>query len=219
MVYSQQEAFGYTSVRRHFLHVVISMIHKEPKPENTILNVLRAIKNVFFGSLLVILVITLIVNLITRINGDTPVFFGYSVYRVSSDSMTPYLEVGDIILSKQCDPMTLRYGDVITYNGLTGEYAGKSITHRVIREPYQDGDSFFLITKGDDNPVEDTPVNVSQVSGKMLRKLPLMKVVYQFFLTPWGLILILLLIIVAFTPELLRLIRTKKSREHLTENR
>lgn len=160
----------------------------------------------------------LIVNLIARINGDTPEFFGYSVYRISSDSMTPYLEVGDVILSKQCDPMALRYGDVITYDGLTGEYAGKSITHRVIREPYQEGNEYFLITKGDDNPVEDTPVNISQVNGKMLRKLPVLKVVYQFLLTPWGLVLVLLLIVAAFTPELFRLIQTLQKREKSTED-
>ena len=194
------------------------MINKEQQPKSKVRSVLRVIKNVFFGSLLVVLVIMLIVNLIARINGDTPEFFGYSVYRISSDSMTPYLEVGDVILSKQCDPMALRYGDVITYDGLTGEYAGKSITHRVIREPYQEGNEYFLITKGDDNPVEDTPVNISQVNGKMLRKLPVLKVVYQFLLTPWGLVLVLLLIVAAFTPELFRLIQTLQKREKSTED-
>ena len=173
--------------------------------EKKAFKILKTIKNVvlvvFFASLLCVLALTLI----SRVNGETPSVFGYTIYRVSSASMTPFLQVGDIILCRECDPMTLQDGDIITYNGTSGDLAGKRVTHRVVQEPYQnaaDG-QYYLVTKGDDNPIEDTPIRISQVTGKMQRKLGLLKHLYDFFITPWGLLTILALIILAFFNEII----------------
>ena len=79
--------------------------------EKKAFKVLKTIKNVvlvvFFASLLCVLALTLI----SRVNGETPSVFGYTIYRVSSASMTPFLQVGDIILCRECDPMTLQDGE------------------------------------------------------------------------------------------------------------
>lgn len=157
--------------------------------EKKTFKVLKAIKNVVLVAFFVSLLCVLALTLISRINGETPSVFGYTIYRVSSASMTPYLQVGDII----------------TYNGTSGELAGKRVTHRVVREPYQDASDgrYYLVTKGDDNPIEDTPITVSQVTGKMQCKLGLLKHLYDFFITPWGLLTILALIILAFFNEII----------------
>lgn len=181
------------------------MAKKKDKPEKSVFKVFRIIKNVLFGIILAALVCLLSITLTARINGETPSLFGHAVYRVSSGSMVPYLEVGDIILCKEVDPMTLQEGDVVTYNGKSGEFAGKRVTHRVITEPYlsENDGRYYIITKGDDNPVQDTPVELSQVTGKMIGKLDWVKQIYNFFLTPWGLLTIIGLIILAFFNEII----------------
>ena len=177
----------------------------EKKTEKGFGKILRIIKNTFFVLLLISLLCLLSVILTARINGETPSLFGHAVYRVSSGSMVPYLNVGDIIICKECDPMSLKEGDVVTYDGKSGEFAGKRVTHRVVKEPFVNPDDgkYYLVTKGDDNPVEDSPISVSQVTGIMVGKLDWLKALYDFFITPWGLLTIIALIIIAFFGEII----------------
>ena len=179
------------------------------KPESRLKKTLRIIKNVIFALIMTVIVGLLIITLTARINGETPSIFGYTVYRVSSGSMVPSLEVGDIILSRECDPMTLKNGDIITYDGKSGQFAGKRVTHRVVTEPYFDSGrgEYCLVTKGDDNPIEDTPITASQVTGIMVRKIGVLKWLFDFFVTPWGLLTIIGLIILAFFNEIINFVR------------
>lgn len=177
---------------------------KTKKPLSKPLRVFRIVKNVILAVFLTALISLLIVVLTARINGETPKLFGHSMFRVSSASMSPYLQVGDIILCEDCDPMTLKEGDIITYDGKSGEFAGKRVTHRVVVEPYLNNDDgkYYLVTKGDDNPVEDTPITTSQVTSKYVGKVEIMKKLYDFFLTPWGLLTVIGLIVFAFFNEI-----------------
>lgn len=178
---------------------------KSKKPESKFKKTVRIIKNVIFVIVMTVLVSFMIITLTARINGGTPSLFGHALYRVSSGSMVPTLEVGDIILSKSCDPMELKNGDIITYNGTSGQFAGKRVTHRVVEEPYYnkaDGE-YYLVTKGDDNPVKDTPIKTSQVTGKLVDKIEFLKWIYDIFVTPWGLIILIALIILAFFNEII----------------
>lgn len=185
------------------------MAEKKKKPENKAYRVFKIVKNVIFAVVLTFFVVLLIVVLTARINGETPTLFGYTIYRVSSGSMEPYLKVGDVILSQECDPMTLKAGDVITYNGTSGDFAGKRVTHRVVKEPYLNSNNgdYYLLTKGDDNPVEDTPIKVSQVTGKMQGKIDFLTKIYDVFVTPWGLLILIGLIILAFFNEIINFVR------------
>ena len=159
------------------------------------------------GIILFALLCVLAITLTARMNGETPTLFGYTVYRVSSESMVPYLKVGDVILCQECDPMTLREGDVITFNGKSGQLAGKRVTHRVVEEPHynESADKYYLRTKGDNNPDADSEITTSQVTGKMVRKIDILKSLYDFFVTPWGLLTIIGLIILAFFGEIFNL--------------
>lgn len=179
--------------------------NNQKKPNSKALRIFTVVKNTIFGVMLFVLVMVVIVTLTARINGETPSLFGHAVYRVSSGSMEPSLHVGDIILCSDCDPMTLKDGDIITYNGKSGQFAGKRVTHRVIKEPYlnEDDDSYYLVTKGDDNPIADTPISVSQVTGKFVTKLDFLNSLYNYFVTPWGLLTLIGLIILAFFNEII----------------
>lgn len=178
---------------------------KAEKEENKIRKVLRKIKNVLFVIVMVILVSLIVVTMVARINGGTPSVFGYAIYRVSSGSMVPFLEVGDIIISQECDPMSLKTGDIITYNGTSGQFEGLRVTHRVVKEPYlnEENGRYYLVTKGDDNPVDDTPIEVNQVTGKFAGKVAVLKWIYDIFVTPWGLLILIALIVLAFFNEII----------------
>lgn len=177
---------------------------KEPKAKSS---VLHKIKNVVFAVVFVLLGIVMVLTVTTRANGGTPSIFGYSIYRVATPSMTPALEVGDVILVKDCDPLELKKGDIITYQGTEGNFKDKKITHRVVEEPYKIGDDYYLKAKGDSNDFADPEINVSQVVGIYQQKLSVLTWVYDFFLTPWGLLIIIALIITAFFGEIVNLFR------------
>lgn len=177
---------------------------KEPKAKSS---VLHKIKNVVFAVVFVLLGIVMVLTVTTRANGGTPSIFGYSIYRVATPSMTPALEVGDVILVKECDPLKLKEGDIITYDGTEGDLKDKKITHRVVEEPHKIGADYYLKTKGDSNDFADPEVNVSQVVGIYQQKLVFLTWVYDFFLTPWGLLIIIALIITAFFGEIVNLFR------------
>ena len=169
--------------------------------------VLRIIKNVILGTLIAFLTLVLIMSLISRINGSSPALFGYSLYRVSSGSMAPELGVGDVILVHSCDGMDVKKDDIVTYVATSGEMSGKLITHRVVKAPYQEGDGYYLITKGDANNYADDPINVNQIEGKMVAKIGILKYLFDFFVTPWGLLAIIALIILAFSNEIVLLVK------------
>lgn len=99
-------------------------------------------------------------------------FFGYSVFKVISDSMYPSIKKNDVIIVKIGDD--IKIGDVITYK-LDGEF----ITHRVseIKE-----DSY--ITIGDLNNIGDKPVPKSSVVGKEIKVLPKMGIWKDILMTP-----------------------------------
>ena len=57
---------------------------------------LRITKNIICWGLIIILVIVVVVSLMMRMRGETPSIFGYTLQRVSTGSMVPALEVGDV---------------------------------------------------------------------------------------------------------------------------
>ena len=169
--------------------------------------VLRIIKNIVLGTLIALLTLVLIMSMIARFSGGTPSIFGYSLYRVSSGSMSPELVVGDVILVKDCDGKDVKENDIVTYVAKSGEMSGKLITHRVVKAPYEQNGEYYLLTKGDANTDVDDPVNVNQIEGKMLTKIGILKYLFDFFVTPWGLLAIIALIILAFSNEVVLLVK------------
>lgn len=165
-------------------------------------SVFKKIKSIFFVILTVALVALLVGFFISKISGNAPTLFGYRLLRVSSSSMSPELEVGDIILSKEVkDVSLLKVGDIITYNGETGSYGGKLITHKVVNVPYYKGDKLFLVTKGVANDRDDPAISAESVVGKTVCVIPLLGTVYDFFMSIWGLLLIIGILVFLFIAE------------------
>lgn len=161
-------------------------------------------------ALLVIMVISLVTS---KIKGTQPSLFGYSVYRVSSGSMEPELEVGDVILGKSVkDPMEIKVGDVVTFKG-SGELSGMLITHQVIVAPAEEDGVIMLQTKGIANDIPDSPINADRVVSVVVCELEFLEHFYNFFFSPWGLLTIIALIILVFIDEVIAIIRNVKGND------
>lgn len=167
----------------------------------------KRIVSVLSTALLVITFLLVVLLVITRIQGKTPQFFGYQLLRISSSSMSPKLEVGDVIISKSIDASTLKPGDVITYNGEYGSYDGKLITHEVIAEPYEADGKLYFKTMGIANGYIDPEISEDQIVGKMLRTSTVLSAVYGFFVTPYGLFTVLSVLAVFLVTEIFSLKR------------
>ncbi|MCI6616310.1 signal peptidase I [Ruminococcus sp.] len=174
--------------------------------ENKVFKIIKLIKNIICWTLIAVLVFTLVVFFMSRINGSTPSVFGYSIFRVSSGSMEPELMVGDIILDKTVDnPEDLKVGDVITFK--SSDYGDLLVTHKVIKAPYEENGKLMLQTKGIANEVEDKPISVDNVKGIMICKVDYLDTVYNVFLSPWGLLILIALIVIIFFDEIITIVK------------
>jgi signal peptidase len=92
---------------------------------------------------------------------------GFRPSIISSGSMTPTLQVGDVIITVEASPNDIKIGDIIQYSG-----ENEIIAHRVV-DIQQEGGTQYFITKGDDNNAPDPePVSPSQVIGKLIFTIP-----------------------------------------------
>lgn len=168
--------------------------------------VIKAIVNVLCWIFVAVIVLTLALSLISRLNGETPSVFGYSILRVSSGSMEPELKVGDIILDKVVDnPEELKVGDVITFKSV--DYSGLMVTHKIIKAPYEENGELMLQTKGLANDLADKPIKANDVKGVMICKVDYLDTVYNIFLSPWGLVILIALIIIIFFDEIITIVK------------
>lgn len=174
--------------------------------KNKVFRIINLIKNIICWTLVVVLVFTLVLFFTSRINGSTPSVFGYSIFRVSSGSMEPELKVGDIILDKVVEnPEALKVGDVITFK--SDDYGDMLVTHKVIRAPYEENGKLMLQTKGVANEIADNPIRIDEVKGIMICKVDYLDTVYNVFLSPWGLLILIALIVIIFFDEIITIVK------------
>jgi len=104
--------------------------------------------------------------------GEAPNIFGYYLYNIETESMSPTFPVGSVILSHRLnDPSGLKSGDVVTFINLDGE----RVTHRIVQVSKDiDGNPVFR-TKGD-NPVNDMDkdfLTPDRIEAVFILKIPL----------------------------------------------
>ncbi len=125
------------------------------------------IKKIIFIFLVIILynVVLLYMSYIDKF--DTPSFYIYKAYLISTESMEPELKKGDAIIIKKVAEDQLRVNDIVTF-----KINGEIITHRIVRIDDVNSEKFY-ITKGDNNNVEDSDeLRFSDIEGKQIIKIP-----------------------------------------------
>ena len=121
---------------------------------------------------------------------DTPSFYIYKAYVITTNSMEPELKKDDVVVIKKAKADNLKQGDIVTF-----KQNGETITHRIVQiDDIEDGKLY--ITKGDINNVQDEQgLRFDQIEGKLVIKIPqLGKMVASF---KNGIIIVLVLLISA----------------------
>lgn len=129
------------------------------------------------------------------ISGQQPHLFNHCLYYIETDSMKGYKEDSfpsdTVIISKLVDEEAcydLVEGDVITFfptDPDTPSYI-KTKTHRIVSIDY---DNKTIVTKGDANTRNDTPIEFSDVQAKMVKISPLLSKLLGLLRSFWGFLL------------------------------
>lgn len=116
----------------------------------------------------------------SQIGGNQlPMPFGYGASVVLSGSMEPTLSVNDFIIVKAEEDYDV--GDVVVFQN------GKDlIIHRVVKK---DGEEFT--TCGDANNADDDPINLSEIKGKMMFRIPFIGLIFKWLKTLPGTLIVL----------------------------
>ena len=107
---------------------------------------LKTLRNIASSILLLVFLIILIHFIQLKQKGQIPNMFGYYLFSVESGSMSPTLEVGDVILSKRVSNTDdLSVGTIVTYYTTEGQI----VTHRITEILMDSHGSKTYRTKGD----------------------------------------------------------------------
>ena len=165
---------------------------------------MKAFKNILLKilSYLIILILILIIAFSFLSKGDTKAIMGYRFLTVLTGSMEPELNVGSLILVKEIPLNDLKVEDIITYKTQNN---GSLVTHRIVKI----NDNGSLISKGDANNTEDIgEIKESQIQGKVIFSISKMGEVLL-YLKQNIIIVIAILIIILFAPEIIRKIKCR----------
>ncbi len=134
-------------------------------------------KSVLFMLLVAIVILTFFiiiyyVDLLLNVNNSSkkPLF---GAYIIVSQSMLPTIKVNDAIVVKRDSDNNYNIGDIITFSSSDTNYKGLKVTHRIVKKKSISNNKSIYITKGDNNPVNDSAlVSSDSIYGKVLFRIP-----------------------------------------------
>ena len=164
----------------------IDSINKRKKYVNIIKKIMIVI--------LVVLIYNIILIFISSENKGVGLF-GYNAYIITSDSMKPTINKGDVIITKECNENALQVNDIITF-----EQNQEIITHRIQKiEVNQDTKEKIYTTKGDNNNIEDSEnIKFSAIKGKSVLTIPYLGKVISVIENKIVFLIIVLIILILF---------------------
>lgn len=97
-----------------------------------------------------------------------------SVYTIVSPSMTPNINVYDVVVNVRTErPSDIQVGDIITFKSTSATSEGMTITHRVIERKQLPDGTYEYMTQGDNNEEPDSVyVTYDNVIGKEIVTIP-----------------------------------------------
>ena len=158
------------------------MKKKEVKQEKKFFQRLMEILSSVFAVIVILACLgTLVFKMIFKI--EVIKIFGYSGLVVLTGSMEPNYHAGDVIIIKEQKDYYVR--DVITFH-----QRNMIVTHRIVEK---DGTTFT--TQGDANNSSDESIQLTDIEGKVIRRIGKIGSVILFVKTPMGIISLLTILI------------------------
>lgn len=137
--------------------------------------------------------------------------FGFNFWVVRTESMTPKIKPGDLIVSSRGTQSSYKSGDVIVFETLDKTI----VTHRIIEK-----NKTGFITKGDANQERDEQmVNSYDIQGKIIFGLPFLGKFFLMLQTMSGKILLIILISIGFVLKKLKNIVLNEKEEGYHEGK
>ena len=171
---------------------------------------LKKIWSFLEGIITILIVVTCLIIITQRLSDNEDSFMGYRLFKVETGSMIPKYNINDVILVTEKEPKDIKEGDDLVYVGLDGEYAGRIITHQVVRVEKK-GVEVAFYTKGLANNAEDPVVHAEQVIGVVKTKIQTLTIITNILLNPYSLYF---LIVLPFTIAIfLREVHSKEMKE------
>jgi len=141
----------------------------------------------------VVLVGFIIVVCLQRFSDNKISFFNYRMFTVISGSMEPKYKIGDVLISKEVDPATIKVGDAVSYLGTAGDFKDKVITHEVVSIKTDKDGKYLFQTKGLANLFEDPTISESQIYGVVIYRSIILSIIYRIVGTTIGFYLFIIL--------------------------
>ena len=164
-------------------------------------------KIIFFPIIIATLALVFYIGYLKVIKKENDInILGYRQYIVTTGSMEPEYNVGDMIIIRETPAEEIKIGDIINY---ISENGIDTITHRVVDIVKKDGQTYYK-TKGDNNNGEDTElVSYSQVKGTLVFKISKLGTIMAKLLTGTGITILFAIIILSY-------LRDKNKEEKIT---
>ena len=163
--------------------------------EESIINRKRKSKilKVFLFVLFIIILYNIILVGITSIKEDEGWnVFGYKAFIITSESMQPKIDIGDVIVIKSVPEEEIKTEDIITFKKNNEQIT----THRIINIIEEDGKKQY-ITKGDNNKTGDTEqITYDKIEGKVTLVIPYLGHIIDFLEDKMVLLIVLLIILI-----------------------
>lgn len=180
---------------------------KDKKIISKVLKVLVYIA-ISFACLLTLFLLYYVIN--SQIHADDESYKpAVSIYTIVSPSMTPVINVYDVVVNVSVeDPTEIEVGDIITYKSQAAASEGMTITHRVIAIDQLPDGTYEYLTQGDNNSEPDSLyVTFDNVIGKEIMILPVIGRL-QFLIAnhKWWLLLLIIPIGIYLVREIIKLI-------------
>ena len=142
--------------------------------------VVKIVSKILYQILVIMCLIVAAVIILQKVTDSNRSIAGYRIFRVITGSMEPEYQVGEVVISKEVDPKSIKVGDDIVYLGRYGEYNGKIIMHSVIAIDTDENGNLNFHAKGlHTSSVEDPQIKANQVYGVVKFKSGILTILYK----------------------------------------
>lgn len=155
---------------------------KDLKNNKVLKIIFKAVKVIFF----LFIIIFMMTVYLQRFSDNEFSLFSYRIFNVVTESMEPKYNIGDVLLSKEVDPSSIKVGDAISYRGRTGDVYGKIVTHQVISIEQNTRGEYLFRARGLQNIIEDPTIYEDQLIGVVKYKIKTLSLLYTIISTQVG---------------------------------